>query len=217
MNTSILLSIGLALLLISIALFIMLLNERRQQRRRLIEERHRTLGLPPGDLVYEDADGQGESLSSSQYPLVGKPDYIVQLPDGRPVPIELKLSVQNVTEPYPNHVVQVGAYCLILEDYFEQPEDMDLALQDFASFVSQRIADVLTAPDVDANTVVAISGLASLFGLTYASAIFETVASSVNGRLLVFFPGQHNGSNYRFLDARDGWNYLAVPITGMEG
>lgn len=94
---------------------------------------------------------------------------------------------------------------------------MDLALQDFASFVSQRIADALSSPDVDANTVVAVSGLASLFGLTYASAIFEKVASSVQGRLLVFFPGQHNGSNYRFLDARDGWNYLAVPITGIEG
>jgi hypothetical protein len=103
------------------------------------------------------------------------------------------------------------------EAYFEQPEDMDLALQDFASFVSQRIADALTAPDIDTNTVVAVSGLASLFGLTYASAIFETVAPSVQGRLLVFFPGQHNGSNYRFLDARDGWNYLAVPITGIEG
>jgi CRISPR-associated exonuclease Cas4 len=121
MNTSILFPIGLGLLLIAIALFIMLLNERRQQRKRLIEERHRELGLPQGELVYEDADGQGETLSSSQYPLVGKPDYIVQLPDGRPVPIELKLSVQNVSAPYPNHEVQVGAYCLILEDYFEQP------------------------------------------------------------------------------------------------
>jgi len=103
------------------------------------------------------------------------------------------------------------------EAYFEQPEDMDLALQDFANFVSQHIADALSDPDVDENTVVAVSGLASLFGLTYASAIFEKVAPSVKGRLLVFFPGQHNGSNYRFLDARDGWNYLAVPITGIEG
>jgi hypothetical protein len=103
------------------------------------------------------------------------------------------------------------------EAYFEQPEDLELALQYFESFVSQRIADALTAPDVDGNTVVAVSGLASLFGLTYASAVFETVAPSVQGRLLVFFPGQQNGSNYRFLDARDGWNYLAVPITGIEG
>ena len=103
------------------------------------------------------------------------------------------------------------------EAYFEQPEDMELALQDFASAVSQQIVAVLTAPHVDANTVVAVSGLASLFGLTYASAVFETVASAIRGRLLVFFPGQHNGSMYRFLDARDGWNYLAVPITGIDG
>jgi hypothetical protein len=103
------------------------------------------------------------------------------------------------------------------EAYFEQPEDMDLALKDFASFVSQQIVEALTEPNVGANTVVAISGLASLFGFTYASAVFETVAPSIRGRLLVFFPGQHNGSNYRFLDARDGWNYLAVPITGIEG
>src|SRR5436305_10712074 len=121
MFSSLLLPIGLGILLIALALVLLLLNERRYQRQRLIAERHRALGLPLGDLVYEDADGQGETLSSSEYPLVGKPDYIVQLPDGRPVPIELKLSVQNVSEPYSNHVVQVGAYCLILEDYFEQP------------------------------------------------------------------------------------------------
>ena len=45
---------------------------------------------------------------------------LVQLPDGRPVPIELKLNVQDASAPYSNHEVQVAAYCLILEDYFEQ-------------------------------------------------------------------------------------------------
>ena len=103
------------------------------------------------------------------------------------------------------------------DEYFEQPEDMDLALQDFTSFVSQQVIDALTASNVDVNTMVAVSGLASLFGLTFASVIFETVTPSIRGRLLVFFPGQRNGSIYRFLDARDGWNYLAVPITGIEG
>src|SRR5437870_4368748 len=29
--------------------------------------------------------------------------------------------------------------------------------------------------------------------------------------LLVFFPGVYEQSNYRLLDARDGWNYHAVP------
>jgi CRISPR-associated exonuclease Cas4 len=81
----------------------------------------RALGLPAGKLVYEDADGQGKTLSSQAYPLVGKPDYVVQLADGRPVPIELKLSVHNATIPYSNHQVQIAAYCLILEDYFARP------------------------------------------------------------------------------------------------
>lgn len=116
-----LLPLALILLIIALILGIMLLNERRSQRSRLVDERRRVLGLPTGELVYEDADGQGETLSSSEYPLVGKPDYVIQLPDGRPVPIELKPNAQGVTAPYSNHVMQVAAYCLILEDYFEQP------------------------------------------------------------------------------------------------
>jgi CRISPR-associated exonuclease Cas4 len=118
---TILLTVGLVFLLLAGALGVLLWNERRGQRERLLSERKRALGLPEGDLVYEDADGQGEALSSSEYPLVGKPDYIVQLADGRPVPVELKLNVQNATAPYNNHQIQVAAYCLILEDYFTQP------------------------------------------------------------------------------------------------
>src|SRR5579859_4278782 len=120
MFSSLLLPAGLGLLLVALALGILILNERRYQRQRLMTERRRALGLPEGELVYEDADGEGEPLSSSVYQIVGKPDYIVQLPDGRPVPIELKLGVQDATLPYSNHSVQVAAYCLILEDYFVQ-------------------------------------------------------------------------------------------------
>src|ERR1700737_2023594 len=121
MISNILFPVGLGMLLLALAILLLLWNERRAQRNRLLEERHSALGLPAGELVYEDADGQGETLSSNQYPLVGKPDYVVQLPDGRLAPIELKLSVQDATEPQSNHVVQVAAYCLILEDYFEPP------------------------------------------------------------------------------------------------
>jgi CRISPR-associated exonuclease Cas4 len=115
----ILLTIGLLLLLIAAALGLLVLNERRYRRDRLVVERHKALGLPEGTLVYEDADGEGETLSSSDYPLVGKPDYVVQAPDGRPIPVELKLNVAEAAAPYSNHIIQLGAYCLILEDYFE--------------------------------------------------------------------------------------------------
>src|SRR5215469_6937039 len=103
MISSILLPIGLGLLLLTIALLILVRNERTYQRQRLRDERRRVLGLPSGDLVYEDVDGQGEPLYSDQVPLVGKPDYIIKLTDGRLVPIELKLSVENVTTPHSNH------------------------------------------------------------------------------------------------------------------
>ena len=103
------------------------------------------------------------------------------------------------------------------EAYFEQPEDLDLALEEFGEFLAGEVRAGLTAPGVDANTVVAVSGVASLFGLTRASDLFKAVSSAIRGRMLVFFPGHYEGSNYRLLDARDGWNYLAVAITATEG
>jgi CRISPR-associated exonuclease Cas4 len=118
---TILLTIGLTLLALAAILYLLLRNEKRYQLQRLRAERQRALGLPEGKLVYEDADGQGPVLSSEQYPLVGKPDYVVELDDGRLIPVELKLSVQQASQPYKNHEIQLAAYCLILEDYADQP------------------------------------------------------------------------------------------------
>jgi CRISPR-associated exonuclease Cas4 len=114
---NILLPVGIGLLMLALVLLILLINEYRSRRRRLVQAHQEDLGLPAGELVYEDADGQGEPLTSDQYPLVGKPDYIVKLDDGRLVPVELKLNVHDATAPYSNHEAQIAAYCLILEDY----------------------------------------------------------------------------------------------------
>jgi hypothetical protein len=102
------------------------------------------------------------------------------------------------------------------EEYFRQPELMEYELSYFADYVRDHVRKELTAPGVDQNTVVTIIGLASLFGFMRASALLEKVTSDIRGRLLVFFPGQHEGHNYRLLNARDGWNYLAIPITGKD-
>lgn len=100
------------------------------------------------------------------------------------------------------------------EAYFEEPGDMESALPAYADEVAEQVRAVFDGPDVDENTVVAIVGLASLFGLVRASELIAAVAPNITGRLLVFFPGHQDGSNYRLLDARDGWNYLSIPITG---
>ncbi len=103
------------------------------------------------------------------------------------------------------------------EAYFEDPEALDLALTDFADAAVARVKGALTAQDVGEGTVVALSGVAALFGLAKTSEILEQVTSSIRGRLLVFFPGRYENSQYRLLDARDGWNYLAVPILARNG
>ena len=73
------------------------------------------------------------------------------------------------------------------------------------------------APDVNGDTVVALYGVAGLFGFTKVSLVFKEVMHDIRGRLLLFFPGEFDNNNYRLLDARDGWNYLAVPITLHNG
>jgi hypothetical protein len=69
----------------------------------------------------------------------------------------------------------------------------------------------------DSNTVVAISGVASLFGFMKVSRLMQMMEDNIPGRLLVFFPGSYENNVYRLLDARDGWNYHAVPITAAGG
>lgn len=100
------------------------------------------------------------------------------------------------------------------EAYFEDPELLETALP---AFFDQLVGDVraqLTAHG-SPDGVVALLGTGALFGLGDAvkvSALLNAVNDAIAGRLLVFFPGEHEANSYRLLDARDGWNYLAIPI-----
>ena len=100
------------------------------------------------------------------------------------------------------------------DSYFEAPEDLELQLESgFLRHVTARLRDALQAPEADEDAVVAVYGVASLFGFVRLSAVLKEVEVDVRGRIVVFFPGEHENNSYRLLDARDGWNYLAVPIT----
>ncbi|MBA4095640.1 MAG: DUF1788 domain-containing protein [Rhodospirillum sp.] len=101
-------------------------------------------------------------------------------------------------------------------EYFASPEDLRLKLDaEFPDFVAGRLRGALSGSGVTENTVVAAFGAGSLFGLARVSQILRTIERDIRGRLVVFFPG-HFDRNYRLLDARDGWNYLAVPITARS-
>lgn len=101
------------------------------------------------------------------------------------------------------------------EAFYDEPDMLSgSALEDFDEYVEGKVTAALKSEDVDDNTLIAVLGAGALFPFTRASRIIEAVESAIRGRLLVFFPGHHSGSNYRLLDARDGWNYRAIAITG---
>lgn len=98
--------------------------------------------------------------------------------------------------------------------YFESPDDLQLKLEsEFTGFVAGKIRSVLSQQEVTEGSVVAVFGVGALFGFTRISQVLKLIEPSIRGRLVIFFPGQYEQNNYRLLDARDGWNYLAVPIT----
>lgn len=100
------------------------------------------------------------------------------------------------------------------ESYFETPSDLISAHSEFREFTAQRVRAELE--QADSETVVAVLGAATLFGFLKVSELMESIRHDILGRLLVFFPGEYEANNYRLLDARDGWNYLATPITATE-
>ena len=96
------------------------------------------------------------------------------------------------------------------EAYFEYPADLDIALEGFkADLIAKLVASI---EGTSHQTVLALLGVGAVFGFTRASDIIAHLAPAVRGRLLVFFPGQFENNNYRLFDARDGWNYHAIPL-----
>ncbi len=98
------------------------------------------------------------------------------------------------------------------EAYFESPGDLAMKIEgEFRDYIIESLRERLRS--VDGNTVVACTGVASLYGFAHLSEIVRAVEPDIQGCLIVFFPGAKEGSNYRLLDARDGWSYLANSIT----
>jgi CRISPR-associated exonuclease Cas4 len=77
-------------------------------------------GLPHGEVVYSDTSAWGaveKPLFSAAFRLAGKPDYLVKEGRGRaPIPVEVKSSPAPGDGPRPGHVMQLAAYCLLVEE-----------------------------------------------------------------------------------------------------
>ena len=78
-------------------------------------------GLPQGRVIYTDTGGwnrRERPLFSQEFLLTGKPDYLVA--DGADViPVEVKSS-RAPSHPYSSHVLQLAAYCLLIEECYRR-------------------------------------------------------------------------------------------------
>ena len=92
----------------------------------------------------------------------------------------------------------------------EQPAELRGLLPEMEATLIDELTQI--ASSCTTNDVLAIDGCGALFGITRVSTLISRVADFIPGRLLVGFPGKHSAGVYRLLDARDGWNYHAIPI-----
>lgn len=103
-------SLGVVFLLLALVGWLWLQGRRLQDQS----------GLPDGTILYTDSGTwfrNDEPLYAHDVRLVGKPDYLVQEPDGSIVPVELK-SGRAPSQPWPGHIYQLAAYCLLVEERY---------------------------------------------------------------------------------------------------
>jgi len=99
------------------------------------------------------------------------------------------------------------------KSYFQKPQLLSTLLPKYLLYITNEFSSFLQQAGANAEFVVAIKGVGSLFGFLKVKDMVDALAPLVSGRLLIFFPGSFENNNYRLLDGYDGWNYLAVPIT----
>ena len=102
------------------------------------------------------------------------------------------------------------------EEYFRHPEDLIPKYdREFKAACVARLWQALTDEGLDDDSVLAVHGAGGLYGFTFLHEVLKAVETEIRGRVVVFFPGSYDQNTYRLLDARDGWNYMATPITGL--
>ena len=80
----------------------------------------RESGLPDGRVFYNDTEtwrANNDVLHAARLRLVGKPDYLVEQDDGTIIPVEIKSSPAP-RRPYEGQVLQLAAYCLLVEENY---------------------------------------------------------------------------------------------------
>ena len=110
----------------ALALVLGVILLRRSQLRR------QQLGLPNGDVFYQDHQGQpkpSQVLRSRVYNLRGRPDCLIRTAEGI-IPVELKKSARPPSRGGvdPNHLIQVLVYIVLVREHYDENVPYGLVL-----------------------------------------------------------------------------------------
>ncbi len=126
--------------LVLAGLFLLWLGNRKRKK----------AGIPSGRIVYADTGKvPPKPFYDPELGLTGRPDYLVEHGDLL-IPVEVK-SAKAPPEPYDSHILQVAAYCLLVERQTDKRAPYGwLRYQDrvdridFTPELEQRLLDLLT-------------------------------------------------------------------------
>ena len=107
MNPSTLTVVTLIIFVLALALFL------------IAGQTRKATGMPGGRVIYADTsrwNSLDKPLTDPELGLTGKPDYLVEQGE-QVIPVEVK-STQIGQTPYDSHILQLGAYCVLVERLF---------------------------------------------------------------------------------------------------
>lgn len=138
----------LAILCLSFAIAAMWVSNRLQNRS----------GIPEGEVVYDDAGSWykvTKPLFNQNLMLTGKPDYVIRTPNGKLIPVEYK-SAKAPKQPHEGHVMQLVAYCALVESHFKQRPTFGIIRYanrsfniEYTSQLENDLADILEDMRID--------------------------------------------------------------------
>jgi CRISPR-associated exonuclease Cas4 len=104
-------------------------------------------GLPSGKVIYIDTEilgRQEQTLFDPHSGLSGRPDYILR-EEGQYIPVEIKSRTAPLA-PFPSHLVQLAAYCYLVQSiYGKRPPHGVIKYRNrsFAVDYDQKMEDLL--------------------------------------------------------------------------
>ena len=101
-----------SILLLVIALLFIFQSKRTSRDMNRLKMKYK---IQEGKITYSDLNKPAEPLFSKRYRLTGKPDYITKK-NNHYIPVEVKNG--HHSQPQKNHMLQLAAYCQLLEDNY---------------------------------------------------------------------------------------------------